>query len=1002
MGMEVVFEIAAFPRQLKVNGVEKHGNVFLLGNTIELGAWDTTKAVPLTLVAQSEEETSWRTSVLFTSSPVGFPVEYKYIVKDQETHETIAWEAIPGNRTFTLTTASNVACGKVATQSSTFSTTRAPSPGDRSASLGNNGNHNGFQEWRCCRTTREASPWWQVDLGASTKLSQVTLWKGMTYHEQPKHPEACPPASLVAAGGKSSVLPASPLWIIVSEEEMQQEAVLHAIEASKTGVTALTLAAFRLEDAYDQRTLTLALNGVSGRYVRLQHESISSVLQFAELEVFVASEMGTPASKVQQDGVFGFESRVDGDLHEYVDSEWVDPSQDKIQLRLSIGSFRKEEPAIQFFDGVSSSTQAIRANVRYEERTENAVGAPTSEWSSRPVDARGAALLDKESGEFRQELELLAKQEKTPLDGYLNSSGVNSGEEWLAWLSSKHLIDPLQAEKLRENVKSQTFGSGDILLSYGQHHRVAFFVREGNVRVSGPSSATGDVTFGTVTTGSAINDFALFSIWPKQNAVFTAVDKVVVDYIPYDSVAAALDEETLLKVRQYFIRERHSNNLTPTTPTHFVDGDHAQFFRMKLPPSSLSTPSQHRIHLDFYSAGNELRGSAFLLPSQVNAHGEGSLTLPIFSSGEPVGQVAIHFLLIRPFVHIHNSLASVWRSYWRERIPLNGGHRGMGRSFNQVGGFRKALTRENTLTSFILAGRSGADFVEFDVQLTKDKVPVLYHDFFLKMGLEDQQAWTQGTTAEEYEIGIHDMTLRQLQRAQTTTSSRKSEPKLKQLFKKHRAAILSRSAKTSLFIKDLEAFGPSNEDDHITAFHPLLKDLLTHVPQEIGLNIEIKYPNAVFQTSFRYTQPFAMNSYVDTILQCVFDHAGSRRIFFSCFDPELVVLLRAKQAKYPVLFLTYGRVHSPAFDPRLTLQFAANFAAMERMAGVVSNSDDFLVAPEAITLVKRKQLVLLTWGDQNTSHEFVQHQKRHAIDGVISDNMLDLTREDKKKTANAA
>lgn len=36
--------------------------------------------------------------------------------------------------------------------------------------------------------------------------------------------------------------------------------------------------------------------------------------------------------------------------------------------------------------------------------------------------------------------------------------------------------------------------------------------------------------------------------------------------------------------------------------------------------------------------------------------------------------------------------------------------------------------KENTITSFNLAAKSGADFVEFDVQVTQDGHPVIFHD----------------------------------------------------------------------------------------------------------------------------------------------------------------------------------------------------------------------------------------------------------------------------------
>ena len=39
--------------------------------------------------------------------------------------------------------------------------------------------------------------------------------------------------------------------------------------------------------------------------------------------------------------------------------------------------------------------------------------------------------------------------------------------------------------------------------------------------------------------------------------------------------------------------------------------------------------------------------------------------------------------------------------------------------------------RENTIASLKNAHTHGADMVEFDVQLSKDKIPVIYHDFEL-------------------------------------------------------------------------------------------------------------------------------------------------------------------------------------------------------------------------------------------------------------------------------
>ncbi|CAF5199787.1 unnamed protein product, partial [Rotaria magnacalcarata] len=65
---------------------------------------------------------------------------------------------------------------------------------------------------------------------------------------------------------------------------------------------------------------------------------------------------------------------------------------------------------------------------------------------------------------------------------------------------------------------------------------------------------------------------------------------------------------------------------------------------------------------------------------------------------------------------------------------------------------------ENTLASFKGAFQLGFDFVEFDVQLSKDKVPVVYHDFQVAITLK-----RKGQEAELFVVPVKDLTLPQLQ-----------------------------------------------------------------------------------------------------------------------------------------------------------------------------------------------------------------------------------------------
>lgn len=64
---------------------------------------------------------------------------------------------------------------------------------------------------------------------------------------------------------------------------------------------------------------------------------------------------------------------------------------------------------------------------------------------------------------------------------------------------------------------------------------------------------------------------------------------------------------------------------------------------------------------------------------------------------------------------------------------LDIGHRGAG-SARRTDRSEKVL--ENTVDSFNYAFKKGADMVELDVQISKDKVPVVYHDFNVNIVLQ--------------------------------------------------------------------------------------------------------------------------------------------------------------------------------------------------------------------------------------------------------------------------
>lgn len=881
----------------------------------------------------------------------------------------------------------------------------------------------------------------------------------MTYHEQARHPNGRLPTTVTSSH-------ASPLWMFVSKEPLGRGADSFDEAQLKATMDSSFVRAIEVQSSFDGRVRSLSfsdrkvdggdgvsessrldaseLPSVEGRYVRLQCAGVSCALQFAELEVYTQDVDDNEAAPEddelcmkRDDGLYGFPVAPDADLREYVESGWLNPADDVAEVKISIGSFDSDKPAVQLLgDGPKHGRVAIEMRCeklvtscsRAVDCSQPGSGNASVIWEALPVKANSAALLDKESTELYRLLDKHRQRADVDISAYLNNdpcgahaSSAPAASPWLSRLAFVRLLEAEDVRTLSGKIVTQTYEKGESILHYAEQKRTIFYIRSGDVELLGPQSSTGSNVVGTLGEHSVFNEMGIFSAWSRQPALFKAKTDVVCELLEFDSLRTVLGTSKVTSIRNGYARSRHkAASPLQGRQVHYTDSTHAQTFCVKVPVAVVDGSRNdtngliYRWTFDAYECEKDaqsesctkqkLLGSAFLLLSQINKQDELELTIPILSgSMDTVGQLTLAYLGLTPFAHPKNSIANVWRSYWRERPPITIGHRGMGRSHYQVDGYRLALTRENTLASFILAGRSGADFVEFDVQLTKDRVPIIYHDFSVNVGLEDKSAGSFGTKSEVHEIGIHDMSFRQLTHSHTVPVPHKGSKSqvLQSRVKKHWARLQGDRQVSSPRHGPLAFHDSTTTDDrHLVEFFPRLEDLLKHVPAEVGLNIEVKYPDSIFHAVTRRLSSFAINAYIDRVLQCVFDYAGSRRIFFSCFDPSVCIALRAKQTRYPVLFLTCGSMDPHVADARMTLQFAVNFAKMEDLQGIVSNSDAFLKTPELAPLVKKYLgTVLITWGDQNTNHEMVQLQKRYAIDGVISDNVIDLMTQDRKLQA---
>ncbi|KAI9789071.1 MAG: Glycerophosphocholine phosphodiesterase [Candelina submexicana] len=375
---------------------------------------------------------------------------------------------------------------------------------------------------------------------------------------------------------------------------------------------------------------------------------------------------------------------------------------------------------------------------------------------------------------------------------------------------------------------------------------------------------------------------------------------------------------------------------------------------------------------------------------------QGDLSVPIMAANtlDYIGCVNFNFLVITPFTHPNMSIAEN-QTYWKSMTStMVIGHRGLGKNIAA----RKSLQLgENTIQSFIAAANLGASYVEFDIQLTKDHVPVVYHDFLVsETGID---------------APVHTLTLEQFLHVGDGRTPRDSrpgspvdfkEPRAQDYFRnsrRHRSLSLGGSDQDSAqdmgermkHTRDFKAKGykANSRGNFIQAPFTTLEEMFKKLPESVGFNIEMKYP-MLHESEEQEMDTYAveLNSFVDTVLTKVYDLGNKRNIIFSSFNPDICLLLSFKQPSIPILFLTDAG-SSPVGDVRASsLQEAIRFASRWNLLGVVVAAEPLVISPRLVKVVKESGLVCVSYGTLNNDPEKVQLQVKEGIDAVIVDSVL--------------
>ncbi|KAK7965164.1 hypothetical protein PG988_010168 [Apiospora saccharicola] len=360
--------------------------------------------------------------------------------------------------------------------------------------------------------------------------------------------------------------------------------------------------------------------------------------------------------------------------------------------------------------------------------------------------------------------------------------------------------------------------------------------------------------------------------------------------------------------------------------------------------------------------------------------------------GDFFGSVAFTFLVCKPYVPkpgTSEKRPQKMRSLTPAQVI---GHRGLGLNENEL---RRLQIGEHTLLSLESALDNGADFIEFDVQVTRDRVPVIYHDWAVsETGLDTpvhSMTYAQWMAISDSQTDPHHDSPRG--RLPWDERSRPSLP----LSRKSRSlcgrqnpvsnAMLQRMKHTVDYsIRNMKG---NTRGDFIHDRFVTLRQLFEKFPEDISFDIELKYP-MLSEVDDWGLEPYAteMNQYLDDILDVVFELGKDRSIFFTCFNPEICILLSTKQKAYPVVFLNDSMVSGDAGDRRATsLQRAVRFARQWDLQGIVMAAESLVAAPRLIRHVKDLGLFCGSYGALNDIPELAKKQANEGLDALVVNNV---------------
>ncbi|KAJ2617223.1 Glycerophosphocholine phosphodiesterase [Coemansia sp. RSA 1365] len=272
---------------------------------------------------------------------------------------------------------------------------------------------------------------------------------------------------------------------------------------------------------------------------------------------------------------------------------------------------------------------------------------------------------------------------------------------------------------------------------------------------------------------------------------------------------------------------------------------------------------------------------------------------------------------------------------------------------------------ENTVQSMEHAFLNGVTAVKLVVQLTRDLVPVIYHNWVV--------------TETGLNTPVNSLTLKQfmaLNPGNKLISHTRSSDNL--------------AAK----LVALNTQAPSTRADPkgtVQTSFATLDYLFNKLPSGVGFDIEVKYPLRDKADKVGISTSFEVNLFLDCILDVVYKHVGSpfvstsqrskgyRPVMFTSFHPDICLLLAHKVGQdFPIMLLTNSGISDTADKRCKSMDVAVRMAKWAGLAGILTHVDPVMQSPRIVSLARRHKLLVTTYGGPDSKPNKLQWFSVHG------------------------